>query len=234
MTVMQQPGARRDRAGTTGTRPGPWPIVAAVEVALAITAILLDLLVPSLVLLVLAAVSLAVRRQGLGTLGLRRPDRPGRMCLQVVAMATVWTVLTFVLIKPLLEHLIGEAEDMSQYAGLQGDLPNVLGLLLLSWTLAAFGEELAYRGFLLTRLREVLPAGAVGTVVAAVVSAVLFGWLHNEYGWVGVAQVTLDALFLTVLRFRYRTLWAGVVAHGVVNTIGIVAIFLAGPVAALW
>ena len=104
----------------------------------------------------------------------------------------------------------------------------------LSWTLAAFGEELAYRGFLLTRLRQVLPAGAVGTVLAAVAAAVLFGWAHNEYGVVGVIQVTLDALFFTVLRFRYRTLWAGVVAHGVVNTIGIVAVFLVGPVAALW
>lgn len=234
MTEMQQPVARRDRAGATGMRPVLWRIVAGVEVALAITAVLLDLLVPSLVLLALAAVSLAVRRQGLGTLGLRRPAHPGRMFLQVSAMAAAWTVLTFVLIKPLLEHLIGQPEDMSQYAGLRGDLPNLVGLLALSWTLAAFGEELAYRGFLLTRLREVLPAGTAGTVIAAVVSAVLFGWAHNEYGWVGVAQVTLDALFLTVLRFRYRTLWASVVAHGVVNTVGIVAVFLAGPVAALW
>jgi membrane protease YdiL (CAAX protease family) len=156
------------------------------------------------------------------------------MCLQVVVAAAGWTVLTFVLIKPALEHLIGRREDMSQYAGLQGDLPYLLGLLALAWTLAAFGEELAYRGFLLTRLREVLSAGTVGTVLASVVSAVLFGWLHSEYGWVGVAQVTLDALFFTVLRFRYRTVWAGVLAHGVVNTLGIVAVFLAGPVAALW
>jgi len=156
------------------------------------------------------------------------------MCLQVVAMATAWTVLTFVLIQPGLGHLLGQREDMSQYAGLQGNLPTLLGLLAVSWTLAAFGEELAYRGYLLTRLREVLPAGTVATVLASVAAATLFGWAHNEYGWVGVAQVTLDALFFTVLRFRYQTLWAGVLAHGVVNTIGIVVVFSVGPVAALW
>ena len=66
------------------------------------------------------------------------------------------------------------------------------------------------------------------------IAAVLFGWAHREYGAVGVAQVTLDALFFAVLRFRYRTLWAGVLAHGMVNTVGIVAVFLVGPVAALW
>jgi membrane protease YdiL (CAAX protease family) len=236
MTSVKGHAPGRDHPGRVPThrRPGLWRIVAVVEVSLAITAVLLDRVVPTLVLLVLATLSLAVRREGPSTLGLRRPALLGRMVLQVVTAALAWTLLTFVLIRPALEHLFGQAEDMSQYARLQGDLPTLLGLLVLGWTLAAFGEELAYRGFLLTRLREVLSAGAAGTVVASVVAAVLFGWAHREYGAVGVAQVTLDALFFTVLRFRYRTLWASVLAHGTVNTVGIVAVFLAGPVAALW
>ena len=209
-------------------------VLAAIEVALAVAAILLDLVVPTLVLLVLAGASLAVRRDGPATLGLRRPDRPLRTCLQAAGLALGWTVLTFVLIRPALEHLIGAREDMSDYASLRGDLVGLLGLLALAWTLAAIGEEIAYRGFLLTRLRELLPAGTVGAVVAAVVSAALFGWAHREYGAVGVVQVTLDALFFTVLRYRYRSLWAAVVAHGTVDTVGIVAVFLAGPVAAPW
>jgi membrane protease YdiL (CAAX protease family) len=156
------------------------------------------------------------------------------MLLQAAALGLAWTVLTFVLIRPVLEHLTGSAEDMSSYAGLQGDRAALLGLLVLAWTLAAVGEEVAYRGYLLTRLREFLPGGRAWTVVAAVVAAVLFGWPHREYGVVGVVQVTVDALFFTVLRFGYRTLWAAVVAHGTVDTVGIVAVFLAGPVAALW
>jgi membrane protease YdiL (CAAX protease family) len=222
-------GAARGLRGS-----GVLRVAAAVEVGLALGAILLDLLVPTLVLLVLAAISLTVRRAGPATLGLRWPARPGRTCGQAVVLALGWVLLTFLLVRPALEHLTGAQEDMSSYAGLQGNLGALLGLLLLAWTLAAIGEEVAYRGFLLTRLRELLPAGRTGAVVAAVVSAVLFGWLHREYGVVGVVQVTLDALFFTVLRFRSRTLWAAVVAHGTVDTVGIVAVFLAGPVAALW
>jgi hypothetical protein len=41
------------------------------------------------------------------------------MLLQAAALGLAWTVLTFVLIRPVLEHLTGSAEDMSSYAGLR-------------------------------------------------------------------------------------------------------------------
>jgi membrane protease YdiL (CAAX protease family) len=37
-----------------------------------------------------------------------------------------------------------------------------------------------------------------------------------------------------VLRMRYRTLWAPVLAHGFNNSIGLTAYFLAGPMYGLW
>jgi membrane protease YdiL (CAAX protease family) len=49
-----------------------------------------------------------------------------------------------------------------------------------------------------------------------------------------VAVTFADALFLSVLRLRYRTLWASILAHGLWNTIGIVGFFLAGPVNGFW
>ena len=94
------------------------------------------------------------------------------------------------------------------------------GLLLLTWTVAAFGEELAYRGFIQTRITDVLGADLVGTVVAVVASSVLFGLAHTEYGVVGVAVTFLDALFFGVLRLRYR--------------LGIVGFFVVGPVNGFW
>ena len=46
--------------------------------------------------------------------------------------------------------------------------------------------------------------------------------------------VSLDAVAFSVLRYRYRTVWAAVLAHGFNNTIGFVALFLVGPVYGLW
>ena len=45
----------------------------------------------------------------------------------------------------------GETADLSSFRSLVGNLPATLGMLALVWTLAAFGEEMAYRGYVLER-----------------------------------------------------------------------------------
>ena len=62
----------------------------------------------------------------------------------------------------------------------------------------------------------------------------LFGLAHTEHGTVGVVVTGLDALFFSILRLRYRTLWAPILAHGFSNTLGIIAFFLIGPIYGFW
>ena len=61
--------------------------------AAAAAIVVLDLLVPTLVILLLAAVSLAARREGLSTLGLGRLRRGGRLATQVLALTVIWTAV---------------------------------------------------------------------------------------------------------------------------------------------
>ena len=211
-----------------------WRLVAALEVAAAAVAVIADLLVPSMVLLAMAAVSLAVRRRGLGSLGLRRPAHAWRLIQQMLLFALVWTVLSLALLIPVVNHLTGERQDMSDFAELQGNLGLLMLLIVLSWTLAAFGEELAFRGYLLTRLTDVLGDTRGALVVAVLVSSLLFGLLHTQQGVVGVLLTTVDAIAFAVLRFRFATVWAPVLAHGFNNTIGFVAFFFMGPVYGFW
>jgi membrane protease YdiL (CAAX protease family) len=152
----------------------------------------------------------------------------------VLGLTIGWTVLQLALFMPLLEHLTGKRQDVSQFAEVEGDLGLLLVLLALSWTLAAFGEEFAYRGYVQTRMRDVLPLGTAGLVTAVVLSSVVFGLAHTEQGVIGVALTSLDAVFFSVLRYGYQTLWAAVLAHGFNNTIGLIAYFLAGPFYGLW
>lgn len=219
---------------TIGPKSAPWRVIAALEVVLAAAAVLLDLLIPTLVLLAMAAVSLTVRRQGPATVGLRRPARPVRMAAEVLGMSVLWSVLTLAVFMPVLEHLTGQRQDVSQFTRLEGNLPLLLFMLLLTWTLAAFGEELAFRGYVQTRVRDVLPSGAAGVVVGVLLSSLLFGLIHTEQGVIGVVLTTLDGIFFCVLRYRYQTLWAAILAHGFNNTIGMVAYFIAGPFYGLW
>jgi membrane protease YdiL (CAAX protease family) len=211
-----------------------WAIVAGVEVLLASAAVLVDLLIPTLVLLALAAASLLIRRLGPGSLGLHRPARARRMVIEVLGLSIAWTLLTLALLMPVAEHLTGQRRDVSQFTEVQGNIGLLLVLLLTSWTLAAVGEEVAYRGYLQTRIREVLPGKRSGLVTAVAVSSALFGIAHAEQGLVGILLATSDAIFFSVLRYRYHTVWASVLAHGFLNSIGLVAYFVAGPFYGLW
>ena len=211
-----------------------WAIVAGVEVLLASAAVLLDLLFPTLVLLALASASLLIRRQGPGSLGLRRPARAGHLVIKVLGVSVAWTLLTLALLMPVAEHLTGQRRDVSQFTEVQGNIGLLLFLLLMSWTLAAVGEEVAYRGYLQTRIRDVLPNKRSGLVIAVLLSSLLFGLAHSEQGLVGILLATSDAIFFSVLRYRYCTVWASVLAHGFLNSIGIVAYFIAGPFYGLW
>ena len=64
--------------------------------------------------------------------------------------------------------------------------------------------------------------------------ALLFALIHGEQGVTGMVLVFVDAVLYGVLRYAYRSLWASVFAHGLSNTVGMVAFFLFGPFSALW
>jgi CAAX protease family protein len=226
--VMSAPARNARRAGPA------WTALTVVEVLLAVAAVLLDLFLPAVVLCAMAGLSLLGRWERPGTLGFHRLAHPGRALVQVVALALAWTTLVFLLVMPVTEHLTGSTQDTSEFADLEGDLPRLLLFLALSWTLAAFVEETAFRGYLLTRITDLIGPSRLPRAVAVVAVAFLFALIHGEQGATGMVLVFVDAVFFGVLRYAYGTVWAPVVAHGTSNTVGMVAFFLFGPFSALW
>lgn len=230
-------GAAFHHPRRSGTR---WTVLTVVELALAVAAVLLDLLLPSLVILVIAALSLIVRHESLGTLGHDQPARtartaqPARQLAAVVGLAMGWTLVDVAVVMPVVEHVTGQDRDLSRFAPVEGDLVTLVTLLLLAWAVGAVGEELAFRGFVLTRCTDLLGSGTAARAVAVLVSAVLFGLTQSEFGVAAVAVAVVDGIFYGVLRYRFGTLWAPIVAHGTVNTVGLLVFFVAGPLPALW
>ena len=54
--------------------------------------------------------------------------------------------------------------------------------LLIIWTFAAFGEELSYRGYLLTRAADIFGRSRAAYVMAVILVAMLFGFAHYYKG----------------------------------------------------
>ena len=229
-----QPITSQPAAGTVRRHGRSWAVIAAIEVVLAVAVVVRDLLLPTLVILVIAGIGLALRREGFATLGFRRLAHPGRAAAQILGLTAGWALVQLGLIMPVLNHLTGGRQDLSDFSGLRGNVPTLALLLALTWTLAAVGEETVFRGYLPTRISDVLGNGRAGLVAAVLVTSVLFGLLHTEQGVIGVVVTFLDAIFFSAVRLRYGSLWASVLAHGMNNTLGLTAVFLIGPIYGLW
>lgn len=231
-TRASRPGSAEGRASLG--RGTVWQAVACLEVAAAGVAVVADWFIPSLVLSAMAALSLLVRRVGPSTLGLHRPHHVRRLAGQMLGCAALVSLLDIGLLIPIANHVSGQEQDTSAFADLQGNVA-LLGLfLVLGWTLAAFLEEFAFRGYLFTRLTDVLGTSRGAVASALVISSILFGLIHTEQGLVGMVIAAADAMFFGALRVWKGTLWAPVLAHGFDDTIGFVAFFLFGPFPGLW
>lgn len=157
-----------------------------------------------------------------------------RYTLRMLGWAVVWSIVQFALIMPVQNHLLHDTRNVSQFAVVQGNLPNLLIFLLASWTIAAIGEEFAFRGFFQNRIISLFRNRKAGTILAVSVTSVFFGAIHAEQGIVGIVLTAIDSVFFSVIRYRYRGIWASVLVHGFMNSIGLIVYFFIGPVYGLW
>ncbi|HWY22531.1 MAG TPA: CPBP family intramembrane glutamic endopeptidase [Candidatus Acidoferrum sp.] len=146
----------------------------------------------------------------------------------------LWGVVTGVLVMVAgeLANSVGEtlwhtaAKVSSVINDSRGNWKAALTALGLIWTFAAFGEEMGYRGYLLTRAADAGNRSKVAFLVALLGSSVLFGYGHYYKGPPGVLQSTVSGLILGgAYLLSGRNLWIPILAHGCADTIAIVAVF---------
>lgn len=120
-----------------------------------------------------------------------------------------------------------EGADMTGYDYLEGNLPMLIVALLAVYVVSSFGEEVVYRGFLMTRVAEMGGCGKLGWGIAVTVSAIVFGLAHFDWGVVGIVQTTFMglALALSFLAVK-RKLWILVLAHVYIDTVLLVQMYI--------
>ena len=128
---------------------------------------------------------------------------------------------------PWISKLFGTEPDYSDLAFIRGNLTYLLVFLALNWTLAAFGEEICWRGFLMQRVARLLGSGNAAWMLSLLLVSALFGWVHSEQGAAGAVQESLSGFLLGVLFLvTGRNLTVPIVAHGVSNTVAFSLIYL--------
>jgi membrane protease YdiL (CAAX protease family) len=176
---------------------------------------------------VFVLVSLFLRRIGLTGIGLTLPKSSRRILLLGIGSGILLQFLSLHVIEPLLAKLTGHLPDLSQFSALKGNTQFLLMWLAISWTVAAFGEEIVYRGYFMNRLTDLIGKTRSTWVVSLILSAVLFGLIHYYQGTSGMASTGISGLIFGILYLvTQRNLWTAILAHGAYDTVGFLLIFL--------
>jgi hypothetical protein len=129
--------------------------------------------------------------------------------------------------QPLLTLLLGRPPDLSHFLAVRGHLKFALLAIALIWILAAFGEELVYRGYLMNRVADLGQGTRTAWMVSLFVISALFGLAHYQQGITGIIEEGTDGLILGLMYLGYRrNLAIPIIAHGVCDTVDIVLLFL--------
>lgn len=206
------------------------PAFIAVELALILALIAANQLniirVPlslTLPLILMGWLSLRLRGSGWHAIGLRRPERWRTTIPLALLIAVVHQgASTFVLI-PFLQQVSGQPIDLSLVDQIEGNLV-LLGVgVVIAWLLAGFGEEMVYRGYILNRFADLFKSRPAGWLLGYIVSVLLFSWIHQYQGTVGIIDsIVSGALWGGLYFLAGRRLWLPILSHGFYDTIAFV------------
>ena len=173
-------------------------------------------------------IALKLKKETFESIGLGfRNINIGRSVLIGMALGIALELLATYLTTPIISGYFGSEPDLSGFRAVRGDVIMLVLFVALSWLLAAFGEEICFRGYLMNRLAGVLGNSDAAWVVSLVLSSILFGWGHSEQGIAGWIQEGLNGLFLGVIFLKSgKNLAIPIFAHGVANTLAFILIFL--------
>jgi uncharacterized protein len=178
------------------------------------------------ILFVLGLLSVRLRDGGWSAMGFRRPASWSRILQIAAGAAALRILLGEFIVAPLTLRFWPAAAVPAEAAEITGNVKMALLALLIVWVFAAFGEEIAYRGYLLTRAADLGKRTAVAYWVGVVVVAVLFGYGHYYKGPAGILDSGLAGLILGAAYIvSGRNLWASILAHGFIDTFAVVVAF---------
>ena len=126
--------------------------------------------------------------------------------------------------QPLLIRLTGKQPDLSDFYALNGNLKLTGLALLLTWTLAAFGEEMVWRGYLMNRVADLGNRSRIAWAASLVLVNTAFGFAHSYQGITGIIDEGFMGLLLGLL-YLATNLSVPIVAHGVADTIDVLLLF---------
>jgi len=156
--------------------------------------------------------------------------RSGIKVLLLSLLVFVLALAGFIIGSIIMANITGipEGTDMTGYDYLKDNI----GMLLLTlggvYIVSSFGEEVVYRAFLINRISELGQGTKKATIIAVILSSIIFGLIHYEWGPMGIVQTGFMGLVLGICYIKLKKrLWILILAHAYMDTILMVQMYLA-------
>ena len=181
-------------------------------------------------LFLLGWVSLRLRGLRWKDVGLKRPE-PNWSFTKILFVGVLVGIgmeaLELFATQPLLTKLLNKGPNLHELQSLVGSWKILVLALVLTWTLAAFGEEMVWRGYLMNRFADLFGRSPSGWIASAILISLLFGFAHFPQGPTGIIENVIDGAILAGVYFATgRNLWAPIIAHGIQDTVDVLLIYL--------
>ena len=178
------------------------------------------------ILVVLGLISIWRRDRTWSAIGFKRPSSWRRIIVIAIAAAALRIVLGEFVVEPITGFFWPAPVAPAMASEIKGNVTMALVALAIVWTFAAFGEEIGYRGYLLTRAADVGGRSTAAWWIGVIIVSVLFGYGHYYKGASGVVDSGVAGAILGIAYMvAGRNLWACILAHGLIDTVGIIFAF---------
>jgi len=144
-----------------------------------------------------------------------------------LALGVALEALELFVTQPLLIRVLHKKPDLDLFRALNGNIKLTLLAIAGAWTLAAFGEEMVYRGYLMNRVADLFDRTPAAWIASLFIVHVGFGLAHAYQGIIGIIDEALMGFILGIAYLRCgRSLAVPIIAHGLCDTIDVILIYL--------
>jgi membrane protease YdiL (CAAX protease family) len=189
--------------------------------------------IANILMLIYVWIGLKLRNESWKDFGLNFRSISWRSGVKVFLLSLLVFVLAlagFIIGSIIMANITGipEGANMTGYDYLKDNFGMLLLTLAGVYIVSSFGEEVIYRGFLIHRISQIGSDSKKATIIAVILSSIIFGLIHYDWGPMGMVQTGFMGLALGICYIKLnRRLWILILAHVYMDTILMLQLYLA-------
>lgn len=189
--------------------------------------------VANILMLIYVWLGLKLRGESWKDFGLTFKSISWRNGIKVLLLSLLVLVLAlagFIIGSIIMANITGipEGANLTGYDYLKDNIGMLTLTLAGVYIVSSFGEEVIYRGFLITRISQIGTDSKKAIIIAIILSSIIFGLVHYSWGPMGMVQTGFMGLALGICYIKLqRKLWILILAHAYMDTILIIQMYMA-------